>query len=164
MPMKWVTRLGLLTGASVMWAIFAYVFCKTTMAVGAQGVTDSGWVAQAFSLLSASGLSVATVVAFLKNWAPTVIHAVAPNVQLPDLDSAKAKKEIGDLVELGEATLAYLAKRNDKAAQRRFAIAAVTELSDVAELKSPEISQAISALGDAMAKRWWPQPTVEPAQ
>lgn len=161
MSAKWFVRLVLLFSSIVAWLGFGAVFSQTTLAVGASGVSASGWIAQVIGLITSSGISVATIVAFVKKWEP-VIHAVAPNVKLPNVDDPVVNKDLQDTVELGLAVAAYLKNRADKGAQRRFALAAVTELSDLADLKSPEISAAISNLGGALAARWFPAPPPAP--
>jgi len=158
MTAKWATRIGLLLATVIGWFWTGHVFLSTTVAHGAAGVSDAGWMAQIFGAITSSGLTVATVVSFLKTWAPSVIHAVMPDAKLPDLSDPKIQKEVTDVVELGEATLGYLANRDDKGAQRRFVLAAVTELGDIAELKSPDIAKAVSELGGAIAARWFPSP------
>jgi hypothetical protein len=159
MNAKWATRIGLLASSVVGWLVACWVTTQTALphlAVGAS-VTSAGWFAQVVSLISASGLSLATVIAFVKQWSP-VVQNVLPGIKLPDLTDPKAEKLLSDTVELGLAVTAYLAAKDDKGAQRRFALAAITELGDMAELKSPAIAAALSQLGAAMATQWFPAP------
>jgi len=159
MNAKWATRVGLLGASVVGWLVTCWVTTQTALphlAVGAT-VTPTGWFAQIVSFVSASGLSVATVIAFLKQWAP-VAQTILPGIKLPDLNDPKTDKLLSDTVELGLAVAAYLAAKDDKGAQRRFALAAITELGDMAELKSPAIAAALSQLGAAMATQWFPAP------
>lgn len=156
MNAKWATRLGLLLATVIGWLITCWVTTQTTLphlAVGAN-VTGSGWFAQIFSLISASGLSVATAIAFLKQWAPAIQSAI-PTLNLPSVINA------AEAVELGLSVVAYLNSREDKGAQRRFALAAITELSDMVELKSPEIAESLSKLSAAMVAEWFPAPEVK---
>lgn len=166
MQAKWLTRFGLL-GASVVASLLAcWVTSQTALphlAVGAE-VTGSGWFAELASVISASGLTLATVIAFLKKWEPVaepLIRQVLPDVRLPDLNNPATEKTIVDTAEIAMAVIAFLQNRNDKKAQRRFATAVLTELSDLAELKSPEIADALSKLSAAVVARWFPAP---PAQ
>lgn len=135
--------------------------------VGADGSEQVGTVIPWTDLLKAlgGGSILTSILAFLGKIKPFVGPAIdVINNKLPSppptVDTQKDEHPhfADDTIELVQAALAYAAKKDDKTCQRRFSIAAITELSDMVELQSPEVAKALNALLIATTNVWLPIP------
>jgi hypothetical protein len=90
-------------------------------------------------------------------FAAPIIHAVAPTLPVV-LPNTNLNKDASDAVEFVQAAIAYQANKTDKAIQRRFIIASITEVSDVVGMESPQVASALNSLLTSIANEWAPAP------
>jgi len=92
------------------------------------------------------------------------IQQVVPNIHIPQVILPPGPSPVPnpshdittDTVEVVEAVIGYIADRQNPKAERRFAIAVMTELADVASLKSQAVATKISELGQVIVAEWFP--------
>jgi len=133
----------------------AYEFSKPTGKMSAAGINEPAptltW-ASMFGYI-ASGSFVAGVATFWKSAQPivsSVVHQFSPGTAVPGTLSDGTTKDL----EFVLASIAYAVKRDDKSAQRRAVLAAVTEMGDMPEMQSQPVSDALHTLLTAAASAW----------
>lgn len=90
-----------------------------------------------------------------------ILHQVTPSVPVPiPVSPVVVPKPIEDGIELLQAAIAYAAKRGDKAALLRLALAAATELNDVIGKSSPDVAAELNGLATALVNDLVPSPAV----